>query len=158
MEEGLSFSITKSLGNRGQFPGALALVYFPCLKHHEMVDENHLKKLAQEIQRDGFLFYPVVVDRASLVILDGHHRVCALKELGCELIPAYLVDYGDCSIKVASWRPEIAVNKENVISRGLRGELYPSKTSRHIWPWQIPMCPIPLDFLKMCLLSKGLWQ
>jgi hypothetical protein len=148
MEREISPPALKGSLDMSQFPGVLALVYFSCLKHHERVDENHLRELKREIQRDGFLIYPVVVDRASLVILDGHHRVRALRELGCELIPTYLVDYGDNSVKVVSWRPEIPVNKEGVVSRGLSGELYPSKTTRHIWPWQIPMCPISLAFLK----------
>ncbi|MCR4428356.1 MAG: ParB N-terminal domain-containing protein [Caldiserica bacterium] len=130
-------------------PAPFALVHFSALKEHEMVDPVHLDELSREIKRDGFLFFPVMVDRSSLVILDGHHRVSALIDLGCQLIPSFLVDYQDESIQVSSWRPEIPVEKESVILRGLSGKPFPPKTSRHIWPWPIPRCPFPLGFLKI---------
>ncbi|NPV70099.1 MAG: hypothetical protein HPY55_05575 [Firmicutes bacterium] len=44
---------------------AFALVESAALRAHEQVDERHLADLAEEIERDGVLRRPVVVDRAS---------------------------------------------------------------------------------------------
>jgi ParB-like chromosome segregation protein Spo0J len=73
---------------------SFALVETAALVPHEEVDQERLLLLVKQIARDGALFSPVMVDRSSMVILDGHHRVNALKLLGCILTPVYLVDYG----------------------------------------------------------------
>ena len=46
---------------------------------------------------------PIIVERENLVVLDGMHRVKALKRLGCKLIPVCLVDYDSPEIKVERW-------------------------------------------------------
>lgn len=148
MENSLTFPMNGPLDEGTKFSFPLALVHHSGLKPHEMIDPFHLRELLEEIKRDRFLFFPVMVDRSSLVILDGHHRVGALISLGCQMIPAYLVDYTDDSIQVSSWRENFEVSKEEVIFRGLKGKPFPPKTSRHIWPWPIPRRPIPLFLLK----------
>ncbi|NPV70958.1 MAG: ParB N-terminal domain-containing protein [Firmicutes bacterium] len=117
------------------------------LKAHEHVDQRHLLELADEIRRDGELRQPVLVDERSMVILDGHHRVAALKRLGCLLVPSYLVDYSDDQITVWPRRPDIPITKQNVVRMGLNGTLYPPKTSRHEWPLIPPPAPVPLERL-----------
>lgn len=149
MENSLTFPKNEPLNEGKKFSVPLALVHHSGLKPHEMVDPFHLRKLLEEIKRDGFLFFPVMVDRSSLVVLDGHHRVSALISLGCQMIPAYLVDYNDDSIQVSSWRENFEVSKDEVILRGLSGKPFPPKTSKHTWPWSIPRCPFPLSILKM---------
>ncbi|MGE5486001.1 MAG: ParB N-terminal domain-containing protein [Ignavibacteriales bacterium] len=129
-------------------PYRFALVEARTLMPHEEVDEGHLRELTEEIRRDGVLRQPVVVDARSGVILDGHHRVRALKGLGCTLIPAYLVDYSDAGIVVWPRRAEIPVSKESVVRTGLSGRPYPPKTSRHEWPCAPVACPVSLSSLK----------
>ncbi len=128
-------------------PYAFALIDAAALLSHEQVEDAHLSELVEQIGRDGVLFRPVVVDRHSLVILDGHHRVLALRRLGCALVPAYLVDYFDSGIAVMPRRPEIPVSKDSVIATGLRGRLYPPKTSRHEWEYPLEERPVPLAVL-----------
>lgn len=125
------------------------------LKPHEETDMSRVKELTSEITGDGMLRHPVIVDKTFMVILDGHHRVSVLTKLGCMFIPAYLVDYHDESIQVRNWRegkePEIEISKvtkENVVSAALTGQLFPPKTSRHIWPWRREECPIPIRMLE----------
>jgi len=113
-----------------RFP--FALVETEALWPHEQVDQEHFRRLLEDIRGDGVLFRPVLVDRRSLVILDGHHRVSALRRMGCRLTPAYLVDYADGSIEVFPRRRDIPVTKEDVIRMGLLGTLYPPQTSRHV--------------------------
>ncbi|GAG02374.1 unnamed protein product, partial [marine sediment metagenome] len=77
-----------------------SLVSINKLKSHEAVNKKHLDVLLGEIKKDGVLKHPVVVDRKTNVILDGHHRVTALKKLGIKKIPVYLVDYMNKEIRV----------------------------------------------------------
>jgi len=74
-----------------------------------------------------------VADR-YFVILDGHHRFEALRLLGCRRVPAYVIDYFSDIVDLTLW-PDATVKevtKEEVIRRGLAGELFPPKTTRHI--------------------------
>ena len=81
----------------------IALVDIELLHHHEEVVPGLLRALTEQIRRDGFLKHPIIVDEASLVVLDGTHRVEALKALGCKRIPACLVDYHEPRIKLMCW-------------------------------------------------------
>jgi hypothetical protein len=111
---------------------SIQLVEIDKLKHHEMVDPNHLEKLREEIKSDGILKVAIVVDEERNIILDGHHRVVALKDLGCAKIPAVLVDYNSPNIEVQSWRNPEKVTKEDVIKAGISQEKLPPKTSKHM--------------------------
>jgi len=75
---------------------------------HEEVIESALRRLVEEIRADRVVKHPVIVDEKTMVVLDGMHRVAALKELGCRLIPACLVDYDNPNILVSSWCRGIA--------------------------------------------------
>jgi L-serine kinase (ADP) len=67
-----------------------AIVKIDSLKQHEMIGESHLKELIGEIKKDGYINDPLIVDKNSNIILDGHHRFNALKFLGLALAPVYL--------------------------------------------------------------------
>ncbi len=116
------------------------------LREHEQIEPERLRQICEEIRREGRLRYPILVDRESFVILDGHHRFRAYKELGFEKIPCVLVDYQSDIVSVRPRRPEFSVSKEEVIRRALCGELYPPKTTQHIlhvpWPWEEEICPV----------------
>ncbi len=124
--------------DRPAFRVAFGLVELCSLLRHEETLPGHLAELTDEIARDGELRCPIVVDRRSLVILDGHHRARALENLGCTLAPVYLVDYLDPGICVVARRPDIPVTKEAVVRTGLSGIPYPPKTSRHVLPGDLP--------------------
>jgi len=111
------------------------------LKPHEEVCPIHLKSLLAQIQKDRCLKDPIIVDKDTMVILDGHHRYNSLKLLGCDFIPCCLVDYQAPEIGVACWREGEKISKEEILAAGLSGKLLPQKTSRHI----IPDRPIGID-------------
>ena len=81
----------------------ISLVDIERLSHHEEVVPGLLGGLTEQIRRDGLLKHPIIVDEASLVILDGTHRVEALKALGCKRVPACLVDYHEPKIRLMCW-------------------------------------------------------
>jgi hypothetical protein len=104
------------------------------LREHEEISLEHLRQLKQEIERDGFLKNPIIVDKNTNIILDGHHRFNSLKLLNCTKILAFFVDYSSPGIKVRNWREGEKVMKNDVIKAGLTGRKLSSKTSRHIIP------------------------
>ena len=133
---------------RGLQKGVSAvLVPIESLRPHEKVMEEHVRELMNDIMRDGKLIYPIIVDRETMIILDGHHRVEALRRLGARYVPAILVNYRDNGIKVRSWKRNQVVSKEDVIKAGIEGKLLPPKTSRHITPFEIPEVNVPLHVL-----------
>jgi hypothetical protein len=70
---------------------------------HEKILENYLSRLIVELKSDKCLMHPVVVDRKSLVVLDGMHRMAAARELGWRVIPVCLLDYNNSNVSVRSW-------------------------------------------------------
>jgi hypothetical protein len=119
------------------------------VRPHEQTRPELLAELLAEIRRDGELRVPVLVEREHHVILDGHHRWEALRQLGCKRIPAYVVDYASEEISLTTWPGAIVatVTKEEVVDHGLRGNLFPPKTTRHLLSVKLPESPVPLKDL-----------
>jgi hypothetical protein len=103
------------------------------LHGHERIQPPLLERLTAEIKRDGYLKRPILVANGDLVILDGHHRLEALRALGCRCVPTYLVDYFSDIVHVTTWPHAVVghVTKEEVIRRGLADDRFPPKTTRH---------------------------
>lgn len=102
------------------------------LKGHEEINSENLNILKNKIKSDGILKMPIVIDKKTYVVLDGHHRLEALKELGYKRIPVKLVDYNSPDIVVSAWRVGESVTKNAVINAGLSGRKMLPKTSRHM--------------------------
>lgn len=60
------------------------------LKQHEKIRTGHLNKLQKKIAADGCITDPIIVDKNTMVILDGHHRFNAIKRLGLTHSPVFL--------------------------------------------------------------------
>ncbi|MBI4416881.1 MAG: ParB N-terminal domain-containing protein [Euryarchaeota archaeon] len=120
------------------------------MRPHERTQPPLVKSTAKAIQADGFLGRPILVESKHHVILDGHHRWEALKVLGCSKIPVYLVEYADDGIGLTTWPGAIVshVTKEEVVDRGLRGDLFPPKTTRHLVQGELPDVRVPLEDLR----------
>src|SRR2546428_13595482 len=110
------------------------------LHGHERIRPALLKELTDLIRRDGFLKRPVLVADRDFVILDGHHRVEAVRSLGCTKIPAYLVDYESDIVSLGPWpeAPGAVVSKEEAIRRGLTKDLFLPKPTRRIGSVSLP--------------------
>lgn len=125
----------------------IKLIDLKKLKNHERVSKKRLVEVKNMVIAARFFTEPIIVEKDHLVILDGHHRVQLLKEIGCKKIPAYLVNYYDQNIKVKSRRPNYFINKDSIINHALSQKLYPAKTSRHFIPWR-PKSKIKLSKLR----------
>jgi hypothetical protein len=81
----------------------IKIVELKDLHLHEETIPEFLDRLANSIEANGCLRHPVIVDKKSLLVLDGMHRVAALEKLGCKRIPVCLVDYENPAIVVGCW-------------------------------------------------------
>jgi hypothetical protein len=108
------------------------------LTPHEQVDPEDVKRLTKEIGADGAVHEPVLVDRGTEVILDGHHRFEALRNLDCRRIPCYCVDYLEPTSTGETWDGRALMDKHEMLRQALAGERYPIKTSRHRTQFHLP--------------------
>lgn len=86
-----------------KIPVLLALKSVGELKPHEETVQFSLDALVALLRREPVLRHPIVVDENTGLVLDGTHRLAALRELGCQLAPCALVDYQDSRIRVERW-------------------------------------------------------
>ncbi len=99
---------------------------------HEHVRKKEVSKLKARLAKGKFI--PIVVTRVAgkkkYVVLDGHHRLNALRALGFGKIPCIVVDYND--VRLGHWRKRYRhIRKRDVIAWALEGKKFPHKTTRH---------------------------
>jgi len=73
------------------------------LHPHEEVILQEVKYLSERIYIDNALHHPILVDKNSSTVLDGMHRLAAIKSLGCNKILVCFVDYLNPLIAVHGW-------------------------------------------------------
>jgi hypothetical protein len=112
-------------------PPVFRLVALAELKEHEEVDPTKVEELVEDIRRSGTVADPVWVAAGSGVILNGHHRVAALRRLGAARVPAWVMEYHSPTVRLARWTPGPAILKSEVEAHAQRGELFAPKTTRH---------------------------
>lgn len=125
------------------------LVPLAWLKAHEQFVEQRVQELVHHFQHHGAVDYAIVADERTGTVIDGHHRLEALRRLGTTLAPAYLIDYADPRITVHTWREgEKAPEKEEVLARAAAGDLYPPKSTRHDFVRVLDPVDVPLTVLR----------
>ncbi|MCS7128341.1 MAG: DUF5603 domain-containing protein [Sulfolobales archaeon] len=76
--------------------------------HEEIISKrlNDVKEFILSIKAvDSPLIVAPIPSAKFYLIVDGHHRWAALKELKCTKAPSIIVDYFDESIKLYTWYP-----------------------------------------------------
>ncbi|WOE50728.1 ParB N-terminal domain-containing protein [Sulfuracidifex metallicus] len=73
------------------------------LLRHEDINYQNFERSLQEILKSKKVS-PIIVDSKTLLVIDGHHRLAALRSLGYRRIPVMLVDYDSPTVKVYGWR------------------------------------------------------
>lgn len=99
---------------------------------HEQTDLAHLEALLEQVRIDGLIKVPILVDRSSWVILDGHHRVQVAKRLGHKTISAIVIDYlRDPRVEVTGWDEQKIITKLDILNAARSHRLFAPRTSRH---------------------------
>jgi hypothetical protein len=101
------------------------------LKGHEMPRKSRVEELRKDMEKRGVLIKPIVADRDTGVILDGHCRCDALRRLGRSKVAVRFVDYNSEKIEVERWGGG-EMSKGEVIEAGLSGRLMMPKSSKHM--------------------------
>jgi hypothetical protein len=70
---------------------------------HEETTPDRVSELKREFLHDQMMRNPIVVDADTYVVLDGMHRVAALRELNCVWVPVCAVDYLNPNIRICAW-------------------------------------------------------
>ena len=112
----------------------IVLIEMQKLLPHEEIKQKNLTKLIDLVKKRGGLYDPILVDRETKTLLDGHHRYNTALHLGLKFIPGIEVDYlEDESIQVESWpgKEKMKITKQSVLSMAKSGNLFPPKTSKH---------------------------
>lgn len=112
----------------------IVLIKMSKLIPHEEIKQKKLSKLIDLVKKRGGFYEPILVDRETKILLDGHHRYNTALHLGLNLIPGIEVDYlEDESIQVEPWpgKEEMEITKQSVLSMAKSGNLFPPKTSKH---------------------------
>jgi len=126
----------------------LKVVGIDSLHEHEGAIEERVQELFDSMSKSGVQKDPITISKGTNIILDGHHRYNALKRLGCTKILVFEVDYYSDYVKLTSWRKGMKITKDEVIDRGLSGNKFKPKTSRHIMENKPKNINYPLERLK----------
>ena len=87
----------------GKIPILITLKKTSDLNPHEETVAEDLAKLVNALQENPVLRHPIIADRRTGIILDGTHRLAAIKQLKCNFIPSALVEYDDPKIIIERW-------------------------------------------------------
>ena len=126
------------------------LVPLEILRPHEHIIVKKVDQLERMTIRWNAYTKPLLVDRESGTILDGHHRYEIAKRFDLQCLPCVLVDYIlDDSISVILWpgNDQKEISKEDVLEAASSGNLFPPKTSRHLLSDDLPPISVPLSRL-----------
>lgn len=116
-------------GDYGAYP--VFLLPVNGLKQHEHVNTQRAGHVLQEMQQTGLIDYPLLIEKHSKIILDGHHRYMALQKLRCNFAPCVLIDLDDANLHLSARRKDIPISKANFIEQVLSAQsLYPEKTTK----------------------------
>ena len=134
----------------------MRLVPVEWLKAHEEIKPKNMEKLLEmTLKWDGFT-KPLIADRATGTILDGHHRHAVAQRLDLARIPAVCINYlDDASVELELWPASKldSITKQDVIDMALSRNLYPPKTTRHRISDYLP--PIHVSLKRLSLLTPS---
>ena len=116
------------------------------LQPTEATDPLRQMQVMDLVLRAGLWTAPIVVDEQTSAIMDGHHRYETAKALGFHSIPVVEMPYRD--VRVEARRPGVDVSISEIQKRAQSGNLYPPKTTRHIFPGEVEPCSISFYELK----------
>jgi L-serine kinase (ADP) len=118
------YSITNS-----KIPILITLRKTSELRPHEETVPEDLKRLVNALKDNPVLRHPIIADRTTGIVLDGTHRLAAIKQLKCNFIPSALVDYDEPQIVIERWFRLFSGPNIESLEKGLR-RLKPQEISR----------------------------
>ncbi len=139
-------SIAPRLGSAASAAYRPQLVRVADLKPHEQIFAERIPALRRRIVAAGAWEVPILVERTSGTIMDGHHRWTVARDLNLALVPAVLLDYSDPRLSLGSWSDRV-FTPADIIAAALSGRLMPQKSTRHRLDPSVPLVDVPLSQL-----------
>lgn len=115
------------------------------IRPSELHYPEHAIALADTIRDEQIWHIPVTLERRSLTVMDGHHRVAAARLLKLKFVPCVLLDYSQ--VEVSATRPGYLVTPQEIVRRAKAEDPFPPKTTRHRFSSPLPICDISLSLL-----------
>jgi hypothetical protein len=112
----------------GRIPILITLRKTSDLKPHEETVSEDLKRLVEALRANPVLRHPIIADRKTGIVLDGTHRLAAIKQLKCNFIPSALVGYDHPQITVERWFRQFSGSNIRNLENDLR-RLGPTEVS-----------------------------
>lgn len=132
------------------------LVPLEVLRPHEQIIPRKVDQLERMTHRWNAYTKPLLLDRTTGTILDGHHRYEVAQRIGLQCVPCVLIDYlEDESIELDLWpnSGRDSICKQDVVDAALSGKLMLPKTSRHRLSDHLPPIAVPLARLRQPAVS-----
>tara|TARA_B100000161_G_scaffold265479_1_gene241917 strand:+ start:2769 stop:3221 length:453 start_codon:yes stop_codon:yes gene_type:complete len=99
------------------------------IPHEEvLLNKKEILKNNLKYKDQSVIISSIIVCHESLVIIDGHHRFTALKELGFKKIPVTLINYSNKHIRTTD---NNSILKEDLIRNAKKNKLYSPKSTKH---------------------------
>ena len=124
------------------------LIEVNSLLGHEMVDTNHVASLLEKISAEGHWSEPIIIDKESHIVMDGHHRLEVAKKIGLKKIPCVLLNYGQSSVTVYKMFSDKKFSISLIKHAAMTGNKLPVKTTRHVLSVKIENVGISLEELR----------
>jgi len=94
-----------------------------------LIDKKEVLKNNLKYKDDQLIISTILICSQSNMIIDGHHRYTALKELGYKKAPVTLVNY--FSDKIITDEND-SFSKNEIILNSKKGILYKPKSTKHL--------------------------
>jgi cysteine synthase/O-phosphoserine sulfhydrylase/cystathionine beta-synthase len=131
-------------GGSNNLTREVELVDLKSLRPAEYMDLKEVLALYAEILKTGMVSRPILVDRESYVILDGHDLFYSLDMLSAAKVPIVKIDLS--SVRVRSLQHGLKpITKEKIVEAGIKGPKLPPKSFRVLV--EIPQISIQLKDL-----------
>jgi len=132
------------------------------LKPHLTIDLQRVKEVQKDMLCTDLIQKALTVDRRTKVIINGHHRYQAIRELGYGKIPVWYVDYLEDD-GIAFSRTSAVQDKRRILEAGSTGRLLPQNAALHFVSGEAanfsePDCCVPLDRLKTRVFTVGVFD
>lgn len=113
------------------------------LRGYEELSQPQVRFLGEDIGRCRILHDPIIVDKERSLVIDGGHRVAALKSIGCRWVPAYTIDYFSKAVSVGRWYRMATATAREVIR--LLGDI-PLEAPRASSKWNVVLWGLSNQF------------